>query len=56
LHAAYLGFEHPITGKKVSFQAPMWGDLQRAVDLLRKKSLKQVLEATGSILEIGSPK
>jgi 23S rRNA pseudouridine1911/1915/1917 synthase len=55
LHAAYLGFEHPITGKKVSFQAPMWGDLQRAVDLLRKKSLKQVLEATGSILEIGSP-
>ena len=34
----------------------MWGDLQRAVDLLRKKSLKQVLEATDSILEIGSPK
>ena len=55
LHAAYLGFEHPITGKKVSFQAPMWGDFQRAVDLLPKKSLKQVLGATGSILEIGSP-
>ena len=33
----------------------MWGDLQRAVDLLRKKSLKQVLEATGSILEIEPP-
>ena len=44
---AYLRFEHPITGMKVSFEAPMWGDLQRAVDLLRKKSLKQVLEATG---------
>ena len=33
----------------------MWGDLQRAVDLLRKKSLKQVLEATGPILEIEPP-
>lgn len=31
------------------------GYSQGAADLLRKKSLKQVLEATGSILEIGSP-
>ncbi len=42
LHAARLGFEHPVTGQRVAFEAPMWHDLARAVELLRKTRLKRV--------------
>jgi len=55
LHAARLGFEHPISGQRVAFEAPMWADLARAVELLRTTRLKRVLAAPGAILQIGGP-
>jgi len=35
LHAWRLGFAHPRTGKRLSFEAPLPGDLAAAIDLLR---------------------
>lgn len=35
LHAADLGFTHPITGKRVQFSTPLPRDLQRLVERLR---------------------
>ena len=55
LHAARLGFEHPIYGQRVAFEAPMWADLARAVELLRTTRLKRVLAAPGAILQVGGP-
>jgi 23S rRNA pseudouridine1911/1915/1917 synthase len=55
LHAARLGFEHPISGQRVAFEAPMWADLARAVELLRTTRLKRVLAAPGAILQVGGP-
>jgi 23S rRNA pseudouridine1911/1915/1917 synthase len=52
LHAARLAFDHPVTGKRMAFEAPMWADLARAVELLRKTRLKQVLAAPGAVLDL----
>ena len=38
LHAVYLGFEHPITRKKVSFQAPMWGICSERLICCRRRA------------------
>lgn len=35
LHAAVLGFEHPVTHERLRFEAPLPADLARAVDALR---------------------
>ena len=35
LHARLLGFEHPATGKNLTFSAPMPKDMQRVVDALQ---------------------
>ena len=35
LHAAELGFEHPVTGETMSFQAPLPEDLAGLLDVLR---------------------
>jgi 23S rRNA pseudouridine1911/1915/1917 synthase len=35
LHAATLGFTHPITGEMLSFDSPLPEDMQRALDALR---------------------
>jgi 23S rRNA pseudouridine1911/1915/1917 synthase len=37
LHAATLGFKHPVTGKSMSFEAPLPPDMQSLVDILRRK-------------------
>ena len=55
LHAARLGFDHPVTGARMAFEAPMWPDLARAVALLRATRLKRVLAAPGAVLAIGTP-
>ena len=34
LHAARLGFAHPTTGEPMTFESPLPGDLQHALDLL----------------------
>ncbi len=35
LHAAELGFEHPLTGKKMAFESPLPKDLSQFLDRLR---------------------
>jgi 23S rRNA pseudouridine1911/1915/1917 synthase len=37
LHAATLGFRHPVTGKPMSFEAPMPEDMRDLVTVLRRK-------------------
>ncbi len=34
LHAAVLGFEHPVTGESLRFEAPLPGDMQSLLDAL----------------------
>jgi len=36
LHAARLAFDHPRTGKRLAFEAPLPEDLRRALEVLRK--------------------
>jgi 23S rRNA pseudouridine1911/1915/1917 synthase len=38
LHAAVLGFEHPVTGAELRFEAPLPADMQRLVDALRAQA------------------
>ncbi len=54
LHAALLGVDHPITGERMTFRAPMWPDLARAVALLRATRLRQVLAAPGAVLDVAA--
>ncbi len=37
LHAATLGFTHPVTDEKCRFSAPLWDDMQQVLDLLRRE-------------------
>jgi len=37
LHAAMLGFEHPITGERMSFTAPVPLDMARLIAILRRR-------------------
>jgi len=37
LHAAKLGFTHPDTGKRLSFEAPLFDDMRRLLELLRNE-------------------
>lgn len=34
LHAAWLAFNHPVTGKPLDFRSPLPGDLRRAIDVI----------------------
>ena len=36
LHATTLSFDHPITGKRLSFTAPIWEDMRRTIEVLRE--------------------
>ena len=36
LHASTLGFVHPMTGRPMRFEAPLWPDMQKAIALLQK--------------------
>lgn len=44
LHASRLGFDHPVTGERMVVDAPLWPDLARAVQLLRRTRLKRTLD------------
>lgn len=37
LHAARITFHHPVTGKEISFEAPLPEELQRILDLFKKR-------------------
>lgn len=38
LHAAHLGFDHPVTGQPLAFDSPLPADMQHLLDLLRAAS------------------
>jgi 23S rRNA pseudouridine1911/1915/1917 synthase len=53
LHACLLGFQHPITGEQMSFQAPLRGDMLGAILLLRELSGGAELEsAPGATIDL----
>ena len=40
LHALKLGFDHPVTGKRMEFEAPLPADFQTALEAIRKYRTK----------------
>ena len=42
LHALKLGFDHPVTGKRMEFEAPLPDDFQKALDAIRQYRTKPV--------------
>lgn len=40
LHALKLGFDHPVTGKRMEFEAPLPEDFQRTLDAIREHRQK----------------
>jgi 23S rRNA pseudouridine1911/1915/1917 synthase len=49
LHAAMLGFRHPMTETPMRFEAPLPGDFRRAVEVLRR-GLRREVSAEGAEL------
>jgi 23S rRNA pseudouridine1911/1915/1917 synthase len=41
LHAAGLGFEHPVTGKRLNFESPLPADFSAVLDALRGSTAKK---------------
>ena len=54
LHAAYLGFTHPITEKPEMFTAPLHGDMATLVTLLRKHRFKKAPKVSNAIIDLDS--
>ncbi len=52
LHAALLGFTHPITGTKMQFTAPLRGDMASAVRLLRARGQVVRAAAVGASVDL----
>ena len=50
LHAAMLGFRHPITNEPMEFHAPVATDIHRAVRLLRANRFLRSLPAPGTVV------
>lgn len=45
LHALKLGFDHPVTGKRMEFEAPLPDDFQRVLNAIREHRKKPVKKA-----------
>ena len=43
LHSSEISFTHPESGRRLNFTAPLWPDMQKVLDLLRKDALSVVL-------------
>jgi 23S rRNA pseudouridine1911/1915/1917 synthase len=54
LHAAILGFEHPISGEKLVFTAPLRGDMAELVQHLRACGTVCRLEPPGATVDLNS--
>lgn len=53
LHACMLSFDHPMTGKRMTFQAPLRGDMAELVHTLRKATLPQPpLDTAGAVIDL----
>ncbi len=44
LHAHRLGLKHPVSGKPLSFTAPLWHDFQQKVEELRAGGYERLQE------------
>ncbi|RMH12946.1 MAG: RluA family pseudouridine synthase [Planctomycetota bacterium] len=54
LHAALLSFEHPISGKSLTFVAPLPADFRESIEFLRSSSCERVhVEGTVSMKRLG---
>ena len=52
LHAALLGFTHPMTNKKMQFQAPLYEDMTLLVRLLRRYRNPQKCNTAGTVIDL----
>ena len=52
LHAALLGFTHPITGEPMTFTAPLPDQMRDLVELLRAHRLRQTPKLAGTMVEL----
>jgi 23S rRNA-/tRNA-specific pseudouridylate synthase len=52
LHAAMLGFRHPITNETLVFEAPLRSDLKRTVDLLRTHRFIRSVDTGGNKVSV----
>lgn len=52
LHAALLGFRHPISGEPVRFEAPLHEDMRRAVAALREHAEPQRINVPGAVIDL----
>jgi len=54
LHAAVLGFEHPVTGERMRFTAPLRGDMAELVSGLRVRPGYEALNPVGASVDLGA--
>ncbi len=54
LHAATLGFTHPITGNPLTFQAPLPRDLLELITLLRRHQHRHTPTVAGATIDLTS--
>lgn len=52
LHAARLAFDHPISGERRVFEAPLWMDMAALVQLLREHRHPEPAATAGRLVEI----
>lgn len=52
LHAAMLGFTHPITNQPMTFQAPLHADMKTLVHALRQQGVIRAPNIAGAVLEL----
>lgn len=52
LHAALLGFRHPISGEPMQFQAPLHADMRRLVELLRSVGELEQVKVPGAVVDL----
>lgn len=53
LHAAMLSFDHPITGRRLTFTAPLRGDMLALVAALRARPGLERLDIPGTAIDLG---
>jgi 23S rRNA pseudouridine1911/1915/1917 synthase len=52
LHAAVLGFTHPISGEPMTFRAPLPGDVRDLIKLLRRYRLVETPKVAGATIDL----
>ena len=52
LHATTLKFDHPMSGKKCAFTAPLLSDMRQSLELLRAKRLKVRVGVAGATVNL----